>query len=649
MGYPKVIVSITGRRRQVALLARFPLTLGTQEGASLRFPAGAGVVDGHLRLEFDPETRLIVAVPTAPQGRTTVDGKPVTRHPIRHGEQVMLGDAELRFLYALPFDPGAAIELAALFGPIAGRRFPLVSTLTVGRRDTNDISILRQNVSGSHARFELRNGVPSVVDVGSRNGTKVNGRALTANEPQTLAPGDLIEIGPCIFIMQQSGAVMNWLEPRPAPAAAGDPIGGATGATGGIDRLPDPGNRATTATPVAKFAAPDGPAVAAGETEGDAEAAEMPTADAPGPDDSHSAADLLFGLDDDDESGGAATERSARLLDDGDDDGGSSSPIDDLERPSDSVTPPPDDADDEDDADVHVAPKLPSDMGDSLLSLNVSDPGVPPPPPPPPPAKEDVDLDVLPQNLPPPPPPPPAENDGDDLNFDLPLDEPGDEPTVRRRASVPPVGESSGDDDDDSVLDLSEIARALSEDDLGFDDAELTTDSVDIPTGDGERAPGSDSQVRTDVRGAGGTGSAGNPRRFLRELERIPKLTGPALVTLPVIVGDGVTKDEHRKYPPAFRIPEKPLTVGRRRINSLRLANSEVSGEHAVLSLAGNVARVEDRGSLNGTWVNGVRIEEPMLLEPYAEVAFGPFRFVYVAPGTRFPPPKQQQQPPAQD
>lgn len=50
-------------------------------------------------------------------------------------------------------------------------------------------------VSRRHAELRIRNGVLHLVDLGSTNGTKLNGKALAAGEERPLAAGDVIAIG----------------------------------------------------------------------------------------------------------------------------------------------------------------------------------------------------------------------------------------------------------------------------------------------------------------------------------------------------------------------------------------------------------------------------------------------------------------------
>jgi FHA domain len=66
--------------------------------------------------------------------------------------------------------------------------------LLVGREGENDIALVRDEFSsGRHARVEPRRDGVWVEDIGSTNGTYVNGVRLT--EPRKLSSGDVIRVG----------------------------------------------------------------------------------------------------------------------------------------------------------------------------------------------------------------------------------------------------------------------------------------------------------------------------------------------------------------------------------------------------------------------------------------------------------------------
>jgi class 3 adenylate cyclase len=77
-------------------------------------------------------------------------------------------------------------------GPLAGRRVELDFPLVVGR-GTGDLAIDDPGISRRHALFRPGEGVLEIEDLGSSNGTRVNGeRILTATR---LRAGDVVEVG----------------------------------------------------------------------------------------------------------------------------------------------------------------------------------------------------------------------------------------------------------------------------------------------------------------------------------------------------------------------------------------------------------------------------------------------------------------------
>ncbi|MEN6357939.1 MAG: FHA domain-containing protein [Armatimonadota bacterium] len=73
-------------------------------------------------------------------------------------------------------------------------------TNTIGRRDgDNSIAISDPYISGRHANLMAENGLFSIIDVGSTNGTCVNGVRLEPNQPKDILEGDEITIGQKVF------------------------------------------------------------------------------------------------------------------------------------------------------------------------------------------------------------------------------------------------------------------------------------------------------------------------------------------------------------------------------------------------------------------------------------------------------------------
>lgn len=74
----------------------------------------------------------------------------------------------------------------------------------------------------------------------------------------------------------------------------------------------------------------------------------------------------------------------------------------------------------------------------------------------------------------------------------------------------------------------------------------------------------------------------------------------------------------------AYPLRAETITIGRGSENQIVLDDPQVSRHHARLTWQGNSFLLEDLGSVNGTWVNGVRIVSPVLLRPGDSIGIGP-------------------------
>jgi len=83
----------------------------------------------------------------------------------------------------------------------------------LGRARSSDVCLPDMAVSTRHAEIRLKENSYAVVDLGSVNGTAVNGKMLLAHRPRTLQAGDQIDIAN-FRIGFQPGAQAGGTEPR---------------------------------------------------------------------------------------------------------------------------------------------------------------------------------------------------------------------------------------------------------------------------------------------------------------------------------------------------------------------------------------------------------------------------------------------------
>jgi len=102
-------------------------------------------------------------------------------------------------------------ELIPLGG---GDSIPLLKTeLLVGRREACDIVLRYPNVSSQHCKLMVENGYWYVDDLGSSNGTKVNGNRV---QRKRVDPGDTVTFAKHKYQMAYSPQDLGAIGPPPA-------------------------------------------------------------------------------------------------------------------------------------------------------------------------------------------------------------------------------------------------------------------------------------------------------------------------------------------------------------------------------------------------------------------------------------------------
>ncbi|WP_448544818.1 FHA domain-containing protein, partial [Roseiflexus sp.] len=88
-------------------------------------------------------------------------------------------------------------HLSGIRGPLTGRTFALGDQpLTIGRAADNAVVIASPRASRHHAHIRREGASFVLYDLGSANGTLVNGQRV---QRAVLQPGDLIDIGDEVF------------------------------------------------------------------------------------------------------------------------------------------------------------------------------------------------------------------------------------------------------------------------------------------------------------------------------------------------------------------------------------------------------------------------------------------------------------------
>ena len=97
-------------------------------------------------------------------------------------------------------------SLRGLSGPVTGKSFPLTGVMVVGRVAGVDLRVDDDSVSRRHAELETSGGEVVLRDLGSANGTTVNGTPISEDTP--LSAGDISQFG-VVEMMYENGAASS--------------------------------------------------------------------------------------------------------------------------------------------------------------------------------------------------------------------------------------------------------------------------------------------------------------------------------------------------------------------------------------------------------------------------------------------------------
>ena len=131
----------------------------------------------------------------------------------------------------------AVLPLASLLvrsGALRGRRLPItLPMVNIGRADYNDLVIADPSVSTTHAKLQRKDDVWVLTDLGSTNGTYVEGEPVTGET--ALTPGTTLRFGDVAALFephdaphpaarQATGDPAPPAEPSPSPAGEAPPV-----------------------------------------------------------------------------------------------------------------------------------------------------------------------------------------------------------------------------------------------------------------------------------------------------------------------------------------------------------------------------------------------------------------------------------------
>lgn len=208
--------------------------LGRDELADVPLFGDLSVQRRHASLALKPQPIIRIASPIA---GLVVDGLAVRDAVLADGSVIEIGRHRLRFYHrevemsshegsgpplpplssnygaeqsrsrvrtpaesALAYVPGMPVVIRIATGNAAGRVIALSQGLTLGRETDNDVALIDPKISRYHARIEPRDGAWVLSDLGSTNGTRLNGLRVVRCG---IVPGDFIYLGDVVISVEE--------------------------------------------------------------------------------------------------------------------------------------------------------------------------------------------------------------------------------------------------------------------------------------------------------------------------------------------------------------------------------------------------------------------------------------------------------------
>lgn len=170
-----------------------PMIIGHGIKSAIKLDANGTVSQRHALLTVDNDEVLITNLDNG--SGTSVDGAPVTEPtPLHVASRVRLGGQVLEVAAFRRDASVLGISFEVVEGPDVGQvHWVYFKEMTVGRSAAAQIRLADPTgtLSRLHARFNLRNGEVYLTDLGSKNGTYVDGFRI--EEPTVVEQGVCIE------------------------------------------------------------------------------------------------------------------------------------------------------------------------------------------------------------------------------------------------------------------------------------------------------------------------------------------------------------------------------------------------------------------------------------------------------------------------
>jgi len=198
VGSPQLRIQLPGRPEETFVIDRPRVTIGRDPGNDLVLDSPI-VSRRHAELGVRDDTVRLRDLGSA--NGTAVNGQPITEQALRDGDIIRIGDEQGNSVGLVFRRPSAGPSTSTI--QLGRKELGQATVFIIGRDPSANLQLDHPTVSRLHAEVRLSPDGPVLRDLGSSNGTFLNGQLISG--PHPLAARDVVQIGPYKLVYDQAG------------------------------------------------------------------------------------------------------------------------------------------------------------------------------------------------------------------------------------------------------------------------------------------------------------------------------------------------------------------------------------------------------------------------------------------------------------
>ena len=195
---PRLVVQLPGHAEQTFVISRPKVTIGRDPSNDL--PLDNPIVSRrHAELEVRGDAVWLRDVNSV--NGTAVNGQPITERALRDGDIIRIGDEQGNNVGLIFRRPSAGPSTGTI--QLGRKELGQAAVFIIGRDPSANLQLDHPTISRLHAEVRHSPAGPMLRDLGSSNGTFLNGELISG--ARLLSSRDVVQIGPYKLVYDQAG------------------------------------------------------------------------------------------------------------------------------------------------------------------------------------------------------------------------------------------------------------------------------------------------------------------------------------------------------------------------------------------------------------------------------------------------------------